>query len=136
MAGAVQTAIIDESKGAWKVNLMNRGQPTIYQEEEFNLMKGVLSEVNSKYPKLLIDLHQCKELKNSMEIAKQIIKPDKNGVKRIKKDKTSESMPMARRPMWSTNMSDALKYYMCRPKYMDIMKKTHTSGGSYAPVTH
>lgn len=120
----------------WKVNLMSIGQQTIYQEEEFNLMMAVLSETNTKLPKLLIDRLQCKELKSSMEVAKQIIKPDKNGVRRIKKDKSSESIPMQRRPMWSTNMSDALKYYMCRPKYMNIMKSKYTSERSYAPLTH
>ena len=120
----------------WKVNLMSIGQQTIYQEEEFNLMMAVLSETNTKLPKLMIDRLQCKELKSSMEVAKQIIKPDKNGVRRIKKDKSSESIPMQRRPMWSTNMSDALKYYMCRPKYMNIMKSKYVSERSYAPLTH
>lgn len=119
----------------WKVNLMSIGQSTIYQEEEFNLMMTVLSENNSKLPKLLIDQFQCKELKSSMEVAKQIIKPDMKGVRRIYKDKSSESITMARRPMWSTNMSDALKYYMCRPKYMRIMKG-QSGGPSYAPETH
>lgn len=37
--------------------------------------------------------------------------------------------------MWSTNMSDALKYYMCRPKYMRIMKGP-SGGPSYAPETY
>ena len=115
---------------------MSIGQQTIDQEEEFNLMMAVLSETNTKLPKLMIDRLQCKELKSSMEVAKQIIKPDKNGVRRIKKDKSSESIPMQRRPMWSTNMSDALKYYMCRPKYMNIMKSKYVSERSYAPLTH
>ena len=121
----------------WKVNLMNIGQRTIYQEEEFYLMKDVLSETNSKLPKLLIDRWQCIELKSSMEVAKQIIKPEKKtGIKRIHKDKSSESIPMNRRPMWSTNLSDAMKYYMCRPKYMNIVKTKYTSERSYAPMTH
>lgn len=138
-ANAVKNAI--ESKNnlptGWKVNLMSVGQATIYQEEEFNLMKAVLSETNSKLPKLLIDINQARELKSSMEVAKQIIKPDaKTGQRRIHKDKSSESIPMARRPMWSTNMSDALKYYMCRPKYMNIVKNIIGSERVYAPLTH
>lgn len=120
----------------WKVNLMSVGQATIFQEEEFNLMMAVLSETNTKLPKLLIDRLQAKELKSSMEVAKQIIKPDRHGIRRIKKDKSSESIPMQRRPMWSTNMSDALKYYICRPKYMNIMKSKYVSERSYAPLTH
>lgn len=121
-------------KTGWTCNLMNIGQPTIYHEEEFNLMMAVMTETNTKLPKLLIDRLQCKELKSSMEVAKQIIKPDRRtGARRIHKDKSSESIPMQRRPMWSTNMSDALKYYMCRPKYMNIVKNKYVSGRSYAP---
>jgi hypothetical protein len=126
----------DGKPTGWKVNLMNIGQATIYQEEEFNLMMAVMTETNTKLPKLLIDRLQCKELKSSMEVAKQIIKPDRHGVNRIKKDKSSESIPMARRPMWSTNLSDALKYYMCRPKYMNIVKSKITSERSYSPIIH
>lgn len=137
-ASAVKNAIEFENDRptGWKVNLMSIGQATILQEEEFNLMRAMLSETNTKLPKVLIDQMQCRELKSSMEVAKQIIKADKKGVRRIHKDKSSENIPMARRPMWSTNMSDALKYYMCRPKYMNILKNVRTSSGSYAPVTH
>lgn len=109
---------------------------TIYQEEEFHLMKEMLGETNSKLPKVLIDLHQCRELKSSMEVAKQVIKLNAKGVRGIYKNKSSESIPMARRPMWSTNLSDALKYYMYRPKYVNIIKKIQTSGTSYAPTMH
>ncbi|MGV8914392.1 MAG: hypothetical protein ACOH1X_02975 [Kaistella sp.] len=123
----------DDKPTGWKVNLMSVGQATILQEEEFNLMMAVMTETNTKLPKLFIDLLQCKELKSSMEVAKQIIKPDRFGIRRIRKDKSSESIPMQRRPMWSTNMSDALKYYMCRPKYMNILKNKYTSERSYAP---
>ena len=137
-ASAIKRHIEFENDRAtgWKVNLMSVGQATIFQEEEFNLMMAVLSETNTKLPKLLIDRLQAKELKSSMEVAKQIIKPDRHGIRRIKKDKSSESIPMQRRPMWSTNMSDALKYYMCRPKYMNIMKSKYVSERSYAPLTH
>ncbi|MEC5156670.1 hypothetical protein [Chryseobacterium sp. MP_3.2] len=127
---------VDDKPTGWKVNLMSIGQATILQEEEFNLMMAVMTETNTKLPKLLMDRLQCKELKSSMEVAKQIIKPDRFGIRRIRKDKSSESIPMQRRPMWSTNMSDALKYYMCRPKYMNILKNKYTSERSYAPLTH
>lgn len=120
----------------WTVNMMSLGQKTIYQEEEFHLMKEMLGETNSKLPKVLIDLHQCRDLKSSMEVAKQVIKLNAKGVRGIYKNKSSESIPMARRPMWSTNLSDALKYYMYRPKYVNIIKKIQTSGTSYAPTMH
>ncbi len=57
------------------------------------------------------------------------------GVRRYYKDKSSEIIIMATCPMWSTNMSDALKYYMCRLKYMRIMKGP-SGGPSYAPETY
>ncbi|WP_407402201.1 hypothetical protein [Chryseobacterium sp.] len=126
----------DDKPTGWTVNMMSLGQKTIYQEEEFHLMKEMFGETNSKLPKVLIDLHQCRELKSSMEVAKQIIKLNAKGVRRIYKNKSSESIPMARRPMWSTNLSDALKYYMYRPKYVNIIKKIQTSGTSYAPMMH
>ncbi|WP_050381234.1 hypothetical protein [Chryseobacterium sp. Hurlbut01] len=126
----------NEKKTDWTVNMMSLGQKTIYQEEEFNLMKEILGETNPKLPKVLIDLHQCRELKSSMEVAKQVIKLNSKGVRGIYKNKSSESIPMSRRPMWSTNMSDAFKYYMYRPKYVNIMKKIETSGTSYAPTMH
>ena len=138
-ANALKNAIESENSkisSKWTVNLMSVGQATIYQEEEFNLMKMMMSETNSKLPKIAIDLFQCKHLKSSMEVAKQIIKPDRFGNNRIHKNKTSESIPMARRPMWSTNMSDAFKYYICRPKYMAILKNTYISGRSHAPTSH
>lgn len=126
----------DDKPTGWTVNMMSLGQKTIYQEEEFHLMKEMFGETNSKLPKVLIDLHQCRELKSSMEVAKQVIKLNAKGVRGIYKNKSSESIPMARRPMWSTNLSDALKYYMYRPKYVNIIKKTQTSGTSYAPMVH
>lgn len=126
----------NDKKTGWTVNMMSLGQKTIYQEEEFHLMKEMFGETNSKLPKVLIDLHQCRELKSSMEVAKQIIKLNAKGVRGIYKNKSSESIPMARRPMWSTNLSDALKYYMYRPKYVNIIKKIQTSGTSYAPTMH
>jgi len=138
-ANALKNAIESENhkvRDKWMVNLMSIGQATIYQEEEFNLMKLVMSETNTRLPKLQIDLFQCKHLKSSMEVAKQIIKPDRTGTNRIHKNKTSESIEMSRRPMWSTNFSDAFKYYMCRPKYMSVMKNTYISERSHAPTSH
>lgn len=127
----------DGKPSGWRVNLMSVGQATILQEEEFNLMRMVMSETNTRLPKLKICLQQCRELKSSMEVAKQIIKPDlKTGVRRIHKNKSSEQITMERRPMWSTNMSDALKYYMCRPKYMAIMKNMVVNGPTSAPRGH
>lgn len=128
----------DNRSTGWRVNLMSVGQGNIYHEEEFLMMKTIMSEANPKLPKLMIDMHQCKELKSSLELAKQIIKIEqKTGVKRIHKDKSSEkNLPKERLPMWSTNMSDAFKYYICRPKYMSVLKSKYTTSTAYAPTMH
>ena len=139
-AGLLKTAIEtnNDKKTGWKVNLMSRGQGNIYHEEEFLMMKTLMSEANPRLPKLMIDMHQCKELKSSLELAKQIIKIEqKTGKKSIHKDKSSEkNLPKARLPMWSTNMSDAFKYFICRPKYMALLKGTYTATTAYAPTMH
>ena len=57
-----------------------------------------------------------------MNVAKQIVKANNQGVRQIFKDKSSEKLPMHKRPMYSTNMSDAFKYFIYRPEFIDIQK--------------
>jgi len=109
----------DGSSTGWSVMLMNRNQQTIYQEEEFKLCKNIFQENYKRLPRVQIDKYQCRELISSMNVAKQIIKSDKKGAKRIHKDKSSEKLPMAKRPMFSTNMSDAFKYFIYRPEWVN-----------------
>src|SRR5699024_2044877 len=45
----------------WSVQLMSKEQATIYQHEEFRLMKNILSGQNEDLPTLLIDAYQCRE---------------------------------------------------------------------------
>lgn len=107
-------------KTGWTVNLMNKNQATILQEEEFVFMKNVMSE-GTGLPIVLIDRFGCKELKSSMELSKTKLKKNsRTGQTTIHKDKSSESLPYAQRPMYSTNMSDAFKYFMFRPKWVRI----------------
>ncbi|HCR75356.1 MAG TPA: hypothetical protein DIW37_02885 [Chryseobacterium sp.] len=67
------------------------------------------------------------ELKSSMKLSKQIIKIDKEGVKTIHKNKTSEKLSLKKLPMQSTNMSDALKYLLCRPVYLEYYRSPNSS---------
>lgn len=107
----------------WRVVLMSVGQPNITHSEEFNLMNELMSGRNKHLPELLIDMHECRELKSSLEIA-PVIKDSKGN---IKKDKSSEKLATHRLPMESTNPSDAFKYLICRKKYLKIVKFKHSA---------
>lgn len=103
----------------WTVTIMNEDQETIYHQEEYELALTMLQNSNADLPQLLIDQHNCKCLKSSMEGAEKIIKVAPNGNKTIHKNKKSEKLPDEHLPMRSTNMSDAFKYYICRPHYLE-----------------
>ncbi len=102
----------------WKVNLMSKGQGNITHTEEYDLMHDIMTGNVPGLPKLLIDQFECKELKSSLELA-PVEKDTKGNIKKVKK---SESLPVNRLPMESTNFSDAFKYLICRKKYLDISK--------------
>lgn len=110
------------NKTGWKVNLMSRNQGNIEQQTEFLLAKGMMSNSYEELPDLLIDRYQCRQLISSMNVAQQIVKPDKKGVRKLYKDKSSEKLPLKKRPMYSTNMSDAFKYLICRRKWLSVIK--------------
>ncbi|MFY0481459.1 hypothetical protein ACI6PS_02540 [Flavobacterium sp. PLA-1-15] len=117
----------------WTVNLKSKGQQNIYQEEEYNLMKNLLAGDNPELPNVKICQFGCRELKSSMGVAKTLVKTDKDGNKKIHKDKTSEKIPKARLPMFSTNMSDAGKYFFFRPGWVKISSKRKKRTSSTAP---
>lgn len=103
----------------WIVQLMSLGQGNITHAEEFNLMNVMMGEKDKRLPKLLIDKFECKELKSQLECTP--VEKARNG--EIKKVKKGDKLPPARLPMESTNMADAFKYLLCRPKYMAIAKQ-------------
>lgn len=109
----------------WVVNLMSLNQSTIYQEEEYNFAKVLMGETNPFLVKLRIDKFQCKCLKSSLELTKIKIKTSITGSKTIHKDKSSESLALHLRPMFSTNYSDAFKYLVYRRDFVD---RVNTSG--------
>jgi len=105
----------------WKVNLMSQNQATIYHDEEFNYAKKFMGEYYNTIPKLKIDRYQCRELKSSLELAKTKMKKNtRTGSTETLKDKSSEALPLAKLPMYSTNYSDAFKYLMWRKKWVKI----------------
>lgn len=127
----------DGKHTGWVVKMMNKNQGIIQQVKEWSLMIKIMGETDQRLPKLMIDQHECKELKSSLEKAPIIIK--QIGDKRIiKKDKSSEkTLKLSLLPMHSTNYSDAFKYLMCRPEWLDISEsagKVKGNWGSSTPV--
>jgi hypothetical protein len=103
----------------WLVQLMNIGQGNIQHSEEFNLMNVMMKRLDKRLPSLLIDRYECKELKSQMEVT-----PVTKGAKgEIKKGKKGDKLSFERLPMESTNLTDAMKYLLCRPKWLMIAKQ-------------
>ena len=134
-ASALANAIMFENgvSTGWTVNKMSLNQATIYQEEEFAFAKALMGETTTTLPKLKIDKFQCKCLKSSLELTKIKIKTDtKIGSRTLYKDKSSESLPIASRPMYSTNFSDAFKYLIYRRSFVDQVN-THSQFSGMDP---
>lgn len=134
-ANAVKRAIEFENglSTGWVVNLKSENQATIYQEEEYNFAKAFMGETTKGLMKLKIDKFQCKCLKSSLELTKIKIKVDAKGSKTLHKDKSTESLPMLLRPMFSTNFSDAFKYLIYRRDYVDMVND-HSSYTGMEPI--
>lgn len=112
----------DGTPTGWKVEVKTRGFGNINQQTEFLLARVIMQEEIRELPRIYIDYYQCRHLLSSMAVAKQIIKPNKAGVRQIFKDKSSEKLPLGKRALYSTNVSDAFKYLICRPVWMDALK--------------
>ncbi|MGJ8760384.1 MAG: hypothetical protein ACSHXA_07540 [Polaribacter sp.] len=122
---ATELANYIKEKG-WTVNLMNKNQATIFQEEEFNLMKQFFGGYNKNLPHIKIDKFGCREYKSSIQLAKtKMSKNNRTGSTMIQKDKSSEKLPLHQLPMFSTNFSDAGKYFFFRPEWV---KETRQRG--------
>jgi hypothetical protein len=85
---------------------MSLNQATIYQEEAFAFAKAMMGETTPGLVKLKI-------------------KTDAKGSKSLHKDKSSESLPILLRPMYSTNYSDAFKYLINRSNFVSQVN-THS----------
>lgn len=122
-ANAIKRAIEFDNGVAtgWVVNLMSENQSTIYQEEEYAFAKEMMAETNKELMKIKIDKFQCKCLKSSLELTKIKIKTDAKGSKSMHKDKSTESLPLYLRPMFSTNFSDAFKYFIYRRNWVALV---------------
>ena len=77
----------------------------------------MLTGRNKDLPQILIDGFECRELKSSLELA-----PMDKSKGKIVKVKKSEKLPLKRLPLESTNASDAFKYWICRKRFIKILK--------------
>lgn len=127
---AIEKAGLDIGE-KWEVILMSRGQKTIYQAEEYRFMLKYLSEGYEGIPTLRIFSNLNRELTSSLKLTKIKVKKDKKGNTVIEKDKSSESLPYHLRPMYSTNYSDAFKYWLMRPVWRDVSKGRSESSDTF-----
>lgn len=104
---AIETDRETGKSTGWTVQLMNIGQGTIAQAEEYGFMLKALSGDDPRLPRVLIDYYACKPLRLSLENARTKVRD-----KVVYKDKNSERLPIAELPLKSTNPSDAFKYFM------------------------
>lgn len=112
----------DNKPTGWKVNLMSRNQGNITQAQEYDLALQMMMGTNPDLPKLLIDQYECRILLSSIENAQVIVRKDRSGNVTLHKDKSSEKKFKDNREklIWlSTNMSDAFKYWLCRPEWLE-----------------
>jgi hypothetical protein len=123
----------DGTKTGWEVKLISKGQATIFQEEEYNLMRNIMRGDNKDLPQLKICIFGCKNVKISLENAKTKEGIDKKGKKRIYKDKGAERSKDIKKLITSTNLSDAVKYLFFRPEWVKASFRKKSSKGSMGP---
>lgn len=128
LKNAIETAP-DGTPSGWHVNLMSLDQSVIFQEQEYNLAKHMMAGTIKDLPGLKIDRFGCKHLKSSLELAKIQVKIDRKGSKSIHKNKSSEKLALHLLPLYSTNFSDAFKYFMYRPEWVKLISSTSGFSG-------
>lgn len=122
IATKLKNAIEKDKQGrstGWNVDLMNVGQGNISHQQDYELINLMLDETDLSLPQLQIDYNECKHVKAALENT-----PIKKNItsKAIEKEKKSEKLPIHRLPLESTNMSDAVKYLLCRPAWLKHIK--------------
>jgi hypothetical protein len=111
---------VDGTPTGWQVDMMNKGQSTIFHYQEYQLMKNIMSEENPDLPKLRICKFGCPNLRSAMGKTKTIVVKDKrSGRPFIGKNKTSEKLHPSRLPRESTNIPDAMKYFFFRISWVE-----------------
>ena len=127
MARRIKQAIevdADGQRTGWRVQLMSRGQGDIYSHTEYNFFSALFSgQLSRRLFRLRIDAHNCQNLKMEMENTPTMVAEDKRtGRKDIRKQKKGDKLPLHRLPQESTNLTDAMKYLIMRPDWVNVWK--------------
>jgi len=127
MAKRIKQAIETDGDGrrtGWRVQLMSRGQGDIYSHTEYNFFSALFDgQLTKRLFRLLIDAHNCPNLKCEMENTPTVVAEDKRtGRKDIRKQKKGDKLALSRLPQESTNLTDAMKYLIMRPDWVNVWK--------------
>ena len=134
MARRIKQAIevrADGTRSGWRVQLMSRGQGNIGSHQEYNFFSALFArQLERQLFRLLIDAENCPCLKSEMETCPIVVAEDKRtGRKEVRKQKKGDKLPTQRLPQESTNLTDALKYLIMRPDWVNIWKNVGNPTG-------
>lgn len=136
MATQIKKAIEVDADGrrtGWTVQLMSLGQGNIGSNLEYRFFMELLAgHLERTLFALLIDQHNCPNLKSEMEVTETVQKSlgTSGGTITVKK-KTGDKLPTARLPKESTNLTDALKYLVLRREVVRTWETGRSSSASF-----
>lgn len=137
MASQIKKAIETDAEGrrtGWTVQLMSLGQGNISSNLEYRFFMDLLpGNLASRLYTLLIDQYNCPNLKSEMEVTRTKAKVNEcDNTTQIVKEKTGDKVPVHRLPKESTNLTDALKYFVLRPEVVRMWQsRSKVSGAAY-----
>ena len=137
MASQIKKAIETDTEGrrtGWTVQLMSLGQGNISSNLEYRFFMDLLpGNLARQLYTLLIDQHNCPNLKSEMEVTRTKAKVnERDNTTQIVKEKTGDKLPVHRLPRESTNLTDALKYFVLRPEVVRMWQsRSKVSGAAY-----
>ena len=137
MASQIKKAIETDAEGrrtGWTVQLMSLGQGNISSNLEYRFFMDLLpGNLARTLYTLLIDQYNCPNLKSEMEVTRTKTKVnERDNTTQIVKEKTGDKLPIHRLPRESTNLTDALKYFVLRPDVVRMWQsRSKVSGAAY-----
>lgn len=133
MATKIKQAIERDADGkptGWRVILMSRGQGDIYSDVEYRFMSALLAgQLESRLFRLLIDRHNCENTKTEMENCPTRVTKDRFNRDVIRKEKKGDKLAFDRLPKESSNLTDAVKYLLMRPEWVNVWSNPAGSSG-------
>ena len=138
MASQIKKAIETDADGrrtGWTVQLMSLGQGNISSNLEYRFFMDLLpGNLARQLYTLLIDQHNCPNLKSEMEVTRTKAKVnERDNTTQIVKEKTGDKLPIHRLPRESTNLTDALKYFVLAPRSGAYVAESQQSVGGRIP---